>query len=142
MRRSTTLFRVLLLATALLLAASPGLLTGQGGGHPGWLSFHVKGRVLAADGTPISGATLAAYGGSRASEHLIAGVQRGSPTNQKCTSLWEIPPVTTAPDGSYDLVIWHEDAACGNWLHDNILGGPNSQPHISAAKDGWEIRKK
>jgi hypothetical protein len=94
--------------------------------HPAWVHFHVKGHVRTQGGQAISDANVFYAFGLGSDAPKIGRFQIGA-----CKL--EIPPVRTASDGSYDLIIYHESPSCETPIKRTL------SVNLVATKDGYVI---
>lgn len=94
--------------------------------HPGWVHFHVKGHVRTEAGLDIRDANVF-YGAGLGTDRATVGrFQIGA-----CKL--EVPPVRTAADGSYDLVVYHELPSCERQIKEGV------KMSLAATKEGYSF---
>jgi hypothetical protein len=119
--------RRLALALVLALATAPIVAHDlPASDHPGWVHFHVKGHVRTEGGLAISDVNVF-YGAGLGTDRATVGrFQIGA-----CKL--EVPPVRTASDGSYDLVVYHELPTCERQVKEAV------RVSLAATKEGYSF---
>ena len=82
--------------------------------HPGMLHFHVRGIVRngsPGNGPGVPGVTVGYYGGQVVAKGVFPNVKPSSVLHSGACSA-QLPPVMTAGDGTFDFVVYFQDAAC------------------------------